>query len=224
MNFLLDKKFRIPRLWSNLELNKFSHKIHGSVLNVSGWKDSDKNGAVYKEYFSRASSYVVSNVLSQGKGFQGVDNEIVIDLEKNLDKKNYKKFDVVFNHTTLEHVFNLDKAFKNLCALSKNLVIVVVPFIQEQHFDTDFGDYWRFTPHSIHKLFEKNHFELRYINFNDQKKSSIYIFAVASSKNNKGYWINKIKDNKLQFIKNIKIGKKIIDNNIYFKIKNFFFK
>lgn len=224
MNFLLDKKFRIPRLWSNVELSKFSHKIHGSVLNVSGWKDSDKNGAVYKEYFPRASSYTVSNVLSQGKGFQGVDNEIVIDLEKNLDKKIYKKFDVVFNHTTLEHIFNLDKAFKNLCALSKNLVIVVVPFIQEQHFDKDFGDYWRFTPLSIHKLFEKNHFKLRYINFNDQKKSSIYIFAVGSSKNNNGYWINKIKDNKLQFIKNIKIGKKIIDNNICFKLKNFFFK
>ena len=36
--------------------------------------------------------------------------------------------------------------------MSKDIVIVVVPFLQEQH--AEYGDYWRFTPLTL-KSFEQ---------------------------------------------------------------------
>lgn len=33
-----DKKFRVPRVWSNRELEKFGHLFSGKGVNVSGWK------------------------------------------------------------------------------------------------------------------------------------------------------------------------------------------
>lgn len=63
------------------------------------------------------------------------------------------KYDVVFNHTTLEHIFKVEKASQNLCLMSKDIVIVIVPFLQEQH--AEYGDYWRFTPLTIKKYLKK---------------------------------------------------------------------
>ena len=93
------------------------------------------------------------------------------------------------------------------------MVILVVPFLQEQHTNDDFKDYWRFTPQVIEKLFKKNNFHLAYINANDQDNSSIYIFAVACKDKSKNFdWIKKMKDNKIEFLNNFLIGKKIIKN------------
>ena len=39
-----DRKFKVPRYWSNEELKKFAHLFKGSVINVSAWKDVDKQG------------------------------------------------------------------------------------------------------------------------------------------------------------------------------------
>jgi hypothetical protein len=130
----------------------------------------------------------------------------------------------VFNHTSLEHVFEVNSAFKNLCSLSKELVIVVVPFMQEQHIDKGFDDYWRFTPQVIKKLFDKNNFNLEYINFNDQKKSSIYIFAVGIRKKENFEWIGNMQGNKLKNIDKIEIGKKHFQNSILFQIYKKIFK
>ena len=60
MNFV-DNKFRVPRIWSNQELKKFSEHFHGDVINVSGWKDFDKVNSFYKEYFINCRNYFVSN-------------------------------------------------------------------------------------------------------------------------------------------------------------------
>ena len=46
-------------------------------------------------------------------------------------------------------------AFENLCKLSSNAVFVVVPFIQGVHGPKD-GDFWRFTPDCLKKLFVLN--------------------------------------------------------------------
>ena len=51
----LNFKYRIlhlTRIWSNQELRKFSHLFRGKVINVSGWKDCDKEGHIYRDYFS----------------------------------------------------------------------------------------------------------------------------------------------------------------------------
>ena len=226
MELFIDKKFRSARIWSNLELKKFSKSLKGKIVNVSAWKDMDKQGSYYKEYFPLADEYFITNWKSDAKGLQGdLKNEFFLNLEsKDIPDELLGKFEVVFNHTTLEHVFEVNSAFKNLCSLSKELVIVVVPFMQEQHIDKGFDDYWRFTPQVIKKLFEKNNFNLEYINFNDQKKSSIYIFAVGVRKKENFEWISNMQGNKLKNIDKIEIGKKHFQNSILFQIYKKIFK
>lgn len=173
------KKFRVPRIWSNFELEKFAHLFSGKVVNVSGWKDIDKQGRLYKEYFSRADEYWITNYKSEARGFQGdQENEIFLDLSDPISEDFCGRFDVVFNHTVLEHIFEIETAFSNLCKMSRDIVIIVVPFLQEQH--ADYGDYWRLTPLAVDKLFHKNGLETLYLNYNDTKDASIYIFAIGS--------------------------------------------
>ncbi len=173
-----DRKSRLARLWSNQELGKLAHHFSGDIVNVSGWKDEDKEGRFYADYFSQKSSYTITNYLSDARGFQGQDNEIFLDLTKDLDEGLVGKFDVVYNHTVLEHVFEVDKAFENLCLLSKDTVILVVPFLQPMH--ADYGDFWRFTPTCLQKLFAKNNMEVLYSSFNDPVNASVYVFCIAS--------------------------------------------
>lgn len=214
-----NRKFRIPRIWSNRELKKFSHLFSGKGANISGWKDIDKQGRKYKDYFSNVSEYWITNYKSEARGFQGdQENEIFLDLSKPLDSSLHEKFDVVFNHTVLEHIFEVDMAFENLCKLSKDIVIVVVPFLQEQH--AVYGDYWRFSPQAIDKLFRKNGLDTLYISFNDEKNASIYAFAIGSKHPEKWANIKNHHDNRLKDIYNINIGTKIIGSGILKNILN----
>lgn len=175
---LKDRKYIVPRIWSNRQLQKCAHLFTGRIVNVSGWKDEDKQGGHYKDYFVNAANYHISNYKSEACGFQGFDNEFYLDLTQDLDEQYIDRFDVVYNHTTLEHIYEVKKAFRNLCLMSKDVVILVVPFLQKMH--AHYGDYWRFTPLTMKSLFEENGYELLYLNFNNHRKASVYIFAIAS--------------------------------------------
>lgn len=188
INNQIDRVFRLPRIWSNKELRKFAHLFKGDVANVSGWKDIDKEGGYYKDYFKNASSYTITNYQSNARGFQGMEGEIFLDLTKELPKELIEKFNVVFNHTVLEHIFEVHKAFENLCKMTKDIVILVVPFLQEMH--ADYGDYWRFTPLTLKRLFKENDLDIIYCSFNSHKNASVYIFCIASK--NPQDWKGKI--------------------------------
>ena len=177
--YLPEKKYRAARIWSNEELQKIAPLFSGNIINVSAWEDSDKRGRKYEDYFINKNSYTISNYVGQ-RGLQGVRDEIELDLEKDLPQELFEKYDVVFNHTTLEHIFDVQKAFSNLCHMSKDIVIIVVPFLQEMHYNQGFKDYWRFTPFAVKKLFERNNFQLSYIAANNSKNESIYVFAVGT--------------------------------------------
>lgn len=216
---LKDKKYSIPRNWSNTELKKVASFFKGKVVNVSGWQDKDKEGNYYKKYFTSAEEYYLTNYLSEVRGFQGnIKNEIFLDLEKDLSADLIKKFDVVFNHTTLEHVFDIFKAFENLCKLSKDIVIMVLPFIQEVH--GDYGDYWRLTPQAINRLFIQNKYSLIYLNYSKNSKNSIYIFAIGSMKADKWDNIYNMEGNKIHNL-NFPVGKTHITNSIFYNIELF---
>ena len=86
--------------------------------------------------------------------------------------------DVVFNHTTLEHVYEVQVAFRNLCALSRDVVILVVPFLQPYH--GTYGDYWRFTPLALRRMFEDAGMALLYLSYNSHRAAAVYLFAIAS--------------------------------------------
>lgn len=178
VSWLVDRKSRLPRLWSNAELARFAPLFTGDVVNVSAWKDSDKNGRTYRSYFMNCKSYFLTNYRTEAMGFQGAENEIFLDLTAPLPPDLAGRYDVAFNHTVLEHVFEIDTAFANLCRLSSDIVIVVVPFVQQMH--SDYGDYWRFTPTCVQKLFEKNGLKVLYSSFNSHMDSSVYVFAIAS--------------------------------------------
>lgn len=178
-----DRRFKIPRIWSNGELKKIAHLFSGDVLNASGWKDIDKEGKTYQEYFTNASRYCISNHPSLPKGYQQKDNELLIDLEKKLPPDLQDKFSVVLNHTVLEHVYDFQTAAQNLCAMSKDIIITVVPFMQQMHGFYDeggYGDFWRFTPVSLQKIFEHYGFKTIYVSYNDHENASVYIFHVCS--------------------------------------------
>lgn len=210
MSVLTDPRFRAPRLWSNQELKKIAPLLSGDIVNVSGWRDSDKEGKTYQlHYFTAASDYFITNWKSDARGYQGdLKNEFYLDLEKDLPKELVGRFDVVFNHTTLEHVFDMFKAFENLCSLSKDVVVVVVPFLQEQH--GSYGDYWRFTPWAIKRLFQRNGLMLAYLNFNDTKKDAIYVFAVGARNQDSVDKLSSVVGNRSNEVENQGLGRKLI--------------
>lgn len=189
MKLFVDRVFRLPRVWSNRELDKYAHLFKGDIVNVSGWKDIDKEGKRYRDYFFNASSYTITNYKAEARGFQGYRDEIFLDLEQELPKKLYQRFDVAFNHTTLEHIFNIQTAFANVCNLSKDIVILVLPFLQQYH--SSYGDYWRFTPLAIRRMFQDNGFGVIFQSYNSNKMSSVYVFTIASRNPEK--WMNHFK-------------------------------
>lgn len=174
------RRFEVrPREWSNRELARIGAAFDGAVINVSGWRDEDQRGGHYRDYFPRATSYSVSNF----KGTRGMENDdggIFIDLEANLPEAIHRQFQVAYNHTTLEHVFEIRKAIENICALSHDAVILVTPFLQSVHFEEGaFGDYWRPTPMCISRILTDNGFSTVYQAANDTPWHYVYLFTVA---------------------------------------------
>lgn len=179
-------KFRRPRVWSNEELKKFAHLFKGSIINVSAETDKDKTGNSYRQYFFNADTYSISNYQTNEPSWE---NEIYLDLEKHVPVELQGKFDVVFSHTTLEHVFECRAAFKSLCTLSKDIVIAVVPYLQQVH-GISYKDYWRFTPWTMQKMYAENGLHLQYCSSNGADKASIYLFCIGYRDRNK--WDNAI--------------------------------
>jgi hypothetical protein len=189
--------FRKPRLRTNLILKRFAHYFRGSIVNVSASSDSDKNcslveyyfgnydaGTRYETYFTNASSYCLTNYpKDETEFFHDRGETIRLDLEADLADEFKQKFDVVFNHTVLEHIFDIFTAFKNLCLMSSDIVILIVPQSQQIHdYERGYADYWRFTPFSIDKLFASNDFTVLYRETTYGFSESQYLFYVASRK------------------------------------------
>lgn len=169
-----------PRHWSNAELKKIAPIFSGNVINISGWRDSDKDGGHYRDYFSNATSYAISNYYGE-RGLTGRGGEIFVDLEAPLPEEFVKKFDVAFNHTVLEHVYDIRTAIANICKLSSDAVILVTPFLQHVHYEAgSFGDYWRPTPACIEHMLAENGFKVIYQSCNDNEWFIVYVLTVAT--------------------------------------------
>ncbi len=173
----VDPVHRVPRLWSNAQLAQVGDLFDGDVVNVSAWQDNDKDGRTYRSYFPRARSYTLTNFEAGKRGYQGLPDEVFLDLESALSDDLKRRFDVVYNHTTLEHVYEFRRAFGNLCELSRDAVIVVVPWLQPAH--SNYGDYWRFSPMAIARLFHENGYKTARITWNGDRNASVYVFAVG---------------------------------------------
>ena len=182
--------FEIPRSWSNLELARFSGRYKGAIVNVSAWEDKDKQGRRYRDYFTSGSEYYMTNFGTDQGVLQNVPNEYFVDLELPLRNDLKGRFDVAFNHTCLEHIWDFRAAFGNLCALSKDTVIIVVPWMQALH--TDYGDYWRFSPQAIVRLFAENGLTALHVSWNEAPMSATYVFCIASRRPE--HWVREFED------------------------------
>lgn len=186
LNQIHEPRFRGPRIWSNKQLQLLAPFLFGDIINISAGTDIDKQGNSYRNYFTNADSYWISNYpKALYRGYQGLDNEIKLDLESVIPDELKSAFDVVFNHTTLEHVFDTRTAFSNLCRISRDLVIVVVPFCQLHHENTGYQDFWRFTPTCLRELFRREGFCVIYESCNNVFNNSVYIFMVGTKKPDK---------------------------------------
>jgi hypothetical protein len=177
----LDPAYRKPRFWSNLVLKTVCTQFSGSGLNCSGWADEDKFGGHYRDYFPNLREYSVSNLGggSQEGMYSEIADSIDIDLEAELGPELVGRFDVVLSHTVLEHVFDLRAACRNLSALTRDALIVVVPWMQEIHTgEGEYGDYWRFSPAALTKLFEPHGLKACYHIGTDIPGSSCYFISV----------------------------------------------
>jgi len=181
MSKAIDRKFRLARIWSNRELAKVGYLFEGAVVNVSAGNDEDKEGNTYAVYFPNCHAYCLTNYNPGSfRGYQGREYEFLVDLNKELPNNLVGKFDVVFNHTTLEHIFDVPTAFRNICLLSRDIVIMVVPFAQIQHENDAYKDFWRFTPTCMYRLFEDNGFQVVYEAANNDDNAAVYLFFIAS--------------------------------------------
>lgn len=170
------------REWSNGEIKKIAPLFHGKILNLSGGTDSDKCNSFYKKYFSNATQYDVSNYMQISEGFK--NGIFHLDIEKKIKRKLVKRYDLVFSHTVLEHVFQIQDAIKNICLISSDYVLTVVPFLQSYHHEPWYNDYWRFTPQALEKLFLKEGFRTIYYNWNEAKIGNIYICHLCAKEDN----------------------------------------
>lgn len=168
---------RDARLWSNVEIARLAPLAGGAVINVSAWNDEDKEGRHYRDYFTAAASYSTSNY--DGWRGEGVTSDLAIDLSTPLPAELEGRFDTVFNHTTLEHVFEFTTAFANLCRLSRDAVLVVVPFMQHLHGPED-GDFWRPSPYAMRRSFEANGMTVLYESAGPGGGSVRYLIYLAS--------------------------------------------
>jgi len=174
-----DRKFDSARIWSNKELRKVAPVFSGEIANVSGWDDRDKEGSTYREYFTGHSNYQLTNYPGY-RGFAGRPGEIELDLTADLPGDLRRSFDVVYNHTTLEHIFEVRTAFSNLCEMTSDVAIVIVPFSQVQHESESFGDYWRFTPTCLRSMFEENGLKVVYEAESPDRDAAVYLLFIGS--------------------------------------------
>jgi hypothetical protein len=171
---------RSSRRWSNADLRRWAPLFEGDFINVSGWMDQDKEGGEYRSYFTRARSYSISNVPGE-RGATGRAGELRIDLAAPLAAELREAYDVVFNHTVLEHLFDIRLGVANLCGLSRDVVVSVTPFIQVVHWEPGaFSDYWRPTPFAMERMLGENGFEVVYSSHNDNSLHSVYLLTIAS--------------------------------------------
>ncbi len=169
----------MPRIWSNNEIRKLAPLFNGDIANISGWDDRDKEGSCYKDYFKEATSYTVTNYRGE-RGLSNGGNEIFLDLSLDLPQNLIGKFDACFNHTTLEHIFDVRKAFSTICSMSRDIVLIIVPFSQTQHESESFKDFWRFTPSCIRQFFKENGMDTIYEAQSTYKNAGIYLFFIGS--------------------------------------------
>lgn len=173
------------RWWSNEEIKRAIAPLSDlqSVINVSGYDDRDKQGGHYREYFPVSIDYFMTYYpTDEAKGkSEAFGKAFPVDLMETLPRKLEERFDLVFNHTVLEHVPNPFKGFEQIVKMSRDLVLTIVPFRQQLHFiQGSFGDYFRITPMGMRYLHQVNGLTTLYESTTPSPAGQIYVVSLAT--------------------------------------------
>lgn len=169
------------RQWSNDQMRLVAPRLRGcrSIVNVSGWRDADKEGGFYREYFPWATRYELTNHPKDLKKGVETGAGIPLDLDEGMPDGLAGTFDLAINHTVLEHVRHPWRAFASICSLASRAVLTVVPFKQALHFEPgNFGDYHRFTPLAMRDLHTANGMTVVY-EACSRPGNSVYLFYIG---------------------------------------------
>ncbi len=188
LNWLIRKAYKLTckidaRIYSNNLLKEYLKYFGGNIINVSGWEDSDKQGGFYIDYYNDVKSYTISNIdgiNGTPKARKGGIEYIYLDLDNPIDDGFNGLYDVVFNHTVLEHIFSLFNALEVITSLSKDVIITIVPFSQPVHYTDSYGDYHRITPRFLEQYFSKKGYTTILSDYNDQPFSHIYVINIST--------------------------------------------
>jgi len=141
-----------PRKFYYRQVATFANSIHNKkILELgSGYAVRGKYYYSAKRLFPEDNEFIQSDI---NKSF----GHPIVDVTK---MKYSNEFDVILCLNVLEHVYDYQKALKNMYkALKKNgRVIIAVPFNYPLHDEP--GDYWRFTEHALKNLLKDNGFKL----------------------------------------------------------------
>lgn len=155
--------FRV-RQYNNKKVKAFAQNVSNQkILELgSGKKLKGKYHYSAKQFFNDSNEFIQSDI-NPNFGHQIVD-------VTTMDFK--EEFDIILCMNVLEHVYDYPKAVENLYnALKTNgQLVVFVPVMYPLHDEPH--DYWRFTEHSLRKIF---------VNFSKIKleKSGIREFPIA---------------------------------------------
>ncbi len=170
-----------PRRWSNAELRRWGRLYDGAIVNVSAWRDEDKEGGRYRDYFPHATSYAMTNYWGSASENDGHPEAKFFDIQNETPSEMRGRFDVVLAHTVLEHVYDVRLAIANIAAPTRDTMILIVPFAQDEHYTGSlYGDYWRMTPLGMKRAVEEQGLSLLYVASNDTPWYPIYLFCIAS--------------------------------------------
>lgn len=126
------------RKQSNKILRQWCADVTGDVLSIGSGGDIDKQGAHYRDYFTKATSYTTSDI------DPAMDCDRLLDARK-MDAVNDESYDCVFVSGVLEHVDDCHAAVNEIYRVLKpgGVFLVGVPFKQPIHRAPQ--DFWRFT-------------------------------------------------------------------------------
>jgi len=125
-------------------VKKFAKRVHNKkILELgSGKKIKGKYTYSAKKFFESSNEFICSDI-NNACGHRIID----------VTKMNFnKEFDIILCLSILEHVFDFNKAIKNIhkALKPKGTVLIFVPGFYPLHEEP--LDYWRFTEHSLKRM------------------------------------------------------------------------
>lgn len=150
------------RTESNRWLRRQCKDIQGDVLSIGSGNDSDREGKLYRDYFSQASSYTTSEVSEE------FNSDLVVDV-RSMPEIEDEVYDCIFCSGVLEHVDDFHAGLNEITRILKTdgILLLGTPFRQAIHLSPQ--DFWRFTEHGVRFLLKESYQVIDLVSIDSKK-------------------------------------------------------